>query len=100
MARADRRPERPDGYRPAALRPLRSTANAAWLPSAVVLAGSRSISFIGSRAVRWGKAMLAVRDSETAARAIGFNPVLVKTAAFAPLGAVHRASPAACSRRS
>jgi hypothetical protein len=26
--------------------------------------------------------MLAVRDSETAARAIGFNPVLVKTAAF------------------
>ena len=27
--------------------------------------------------------MLAVRDSETAARAIGFNPVLVKTAAFA-----------------
>jgi ABC-type branched-subunit amino acid transport system ATPase component/ABC-type branched-subunit amino acid transport system permease subunit len=30
----------------------------------------------------WGKAMLAVRDSETAARAIGFNPVLVKTAAF------------------
>jgi ABC-type branched-subunit amino acid transport system ATPase component/ABC-type branched-subunit amino acid transport system permease subunit len=30
----------------------------------------------------WGKAMLAVRDSETAARAIGFNPILVKTAAF------------------
>jgi branched-chain amino acid transport system ATP-binding protein/branched-chain amino acid transport system permease protein len=31
----------------------------------------------------WGKAMLAVRDSETAARSIGLNPVTVKTVAFA-----------------
>jgi ABC-type branched-subunit amino acid transport system ATPase component len=30
-----------------------------------------------------GKAMAAVRDSETAARAVGFNPVIVKTVAFA-----------------
>jgi len=30
-----------------------------------------------------GKAMTAVRDSETAARAVGYNPVVVKTAAFA-----------------
>ncbi|TMI99685.1 MAG: ATP-binding cassette domain-containing protein [Alphaproteobacteria bacterium] len=31
----------------------------------------------------WGKAMLAVRDSETAARSIGLNPVTTKTVAFA-----------------
>jgi len=31
----------------------------------------------------WGKAMVAVRDSETAARSIGLNPVTVKTVAFA-----------------
>lgn len=31
----------------------------------------------------WGKAMIAVRDSETAAQAIGLRPVLVKTIAFA-----------------
>jgi ABC-type branched-subunit amino acid transport system ATPase component/ABC-type branched-subunit amino acid transport system permease subunit len=30
-----------------------------------------------------GKAMIAVRDSETAARAVGYNPVIVKTVAFA-----------------
>src|SRR6202035_2583301 len=30
----------------------------------------------------WGKAMVAVRDSEIAARAIGLNAVIVKTAAF------------------
>ena len=31
----------------------------------------------------WGMAMVAVRDSEVAARAIGFRPVIVKTIAFA-----------------
>jgi len=31
----------------------------------------------------WGKGMVAVRDAEIAARAIGFNPVVIKTAAFA-----------------
>ena len=31
----------------------------------------------------WGRAMVAVRDSETAARSIGLNPVTVKTASFA-----------------
>ncbi len=30
----------------------------------------------------WGQAMRAVRDSETAAQSIGFNPVVVRTAAF------------------
>src|SRR5207237_2242843 len=34
-------------------------------------------------AIAWGKAMVAVRDSETAARSIGLNPVTIKTAAFA-----------------
>ena len=47
----------------------------------------------------WGKAMLAVRDSETAARAIGFNPVLVKTGGLRASRRCSRASPAACSRR-
>ena len=32
---------------------------------------------------RWGAAMRAVKDSETAAESIGLNPVAVKTAAFA-----------------
>ncbi|WP_024513937.1 branched-chain amino acid ABC transporter ATP-binding protein/permease [Bradyrhizobium sp. Tv2a-2] len=31
----------------------------------------------------WGRAMVAVRDSETAARSIGLNPVAIKTASFA-----------------
>ena len=31
----------------------------------------------------WGKAMVAVREAEVAARAIGLNPVVIKTAAFA-----------------
>jgi ABC-type branched-subunit amino acid transport system ATPase component/ABC-type branched-subunit amino acid transport system permease subunit len=31
----------------------------------------------------WGRAMVAVRDSETAARSIGLNPVTIKTASFA-----------------
>ena len=35
------------------------------------------------RAAAWGKAMVAVRDAEVAARSIGLNPVIVKTAAFA-----------------
>jgi branched-chain amino acid transport system ATP-binding protein len=32
---------------------------------------------------RWGAAMRAVRDAETAAESIGLNPVAIKTAAFA-----------------
>src|SRR5206468_3066050 len=45
----------------------------------VVLAGLSLYLFHRLARGPWGKAMLAVRDSETAARAIGFNPVLVKT---------------------
>src|SRR5262245_61015419 len=60
------------------------------------LAGERSIALIATllgglslylfhrlAASSWGMAMLAVRDSEVAARAVGFNPVVVKTIAFA-----------------
>jgi branched-chain amino acid transport system ATP-binding protein/branched-chain amino acid transport system permease protein len=48
----------------------------------VMLAGASLYLFHRLARGPWGKAMLAVRDSETAARAIGFNPILVKTAAF------------------
>ena len=60
------------------------------------LAGERGIAVIASvmaglslyffhRLVHssWGMAMMAVRDSEVAARAIGFRPIVVKTIAFA-----------------
>src|SRR5262245_15700237 len=60
------------------------------------LAGERSLGVIASllaalaltfyhRLARsaWGMAMIAVRDSEIAARAIGFQPVAIKTIAFA-----------------
>ena len=50
---------------------------------AVLLAGVRCCSFTASPAARWGKGMVAVRDAEIAARSIGLNPVIVKTAAFA-----------------
>jgi len=50
---------------------------------AVVLAGASLYLCHRIAASAWGKAMLAVRDSETAARAIGINAVVIKTAAFA-----------------
>jgi branched-chain amino acid transport system ATP-binding protein/branched-chain amino acid transport system permease protein len=63
---------------------------------AAVLAGERSLAVIATllaalalvfyhRLARspWGMAMIAVRDSEIAARAIGFQPVGIKTIAFA-----------------
>jgi branched-chain amino acid transport system ATP-binding protein len=37
---------------------------------------------------RWGQAMRAVRDSETAAQSIGLNPVVVRTAAFTIAAAI------------
>ncbi len=49
----------------------------------VVLAGVSLYLFHRLARAPLGKAMVAVRDSETAARAVGFNPVVVKTAAFA-----------------
>jgi branched-chain amino acid transport system ATP-binding protein len=50
---------------------------------AVVLAGL-SLSFFHRLAhSTWGIAMVAVRDAESAARSIGIDPVVIKTAAFA-----------------
>src|SRR4029077_17925760 len=48
-----------------------------------LLAGLALYLFHRLAASAWGKAMLAVRDSETAARSIGLNPVTMKTVAFA-----------------
>ena len=49
----------------------------------VVLAGLSLYVFHRLARAPLGKAMVAVRDSETAARAVGYNPVIVKTVAFA-----------------
>ena len=80
MARADRRPERPDGHSasPRSAGTLRGRARRC-RDRDRCSPGSRSTSSTAWRASPWGKAMVAVRDSETAARAIGFNPVVVKT---------------------
>src|SRR5215813_10369130 len=63
---------------------------AAWLNGersiaviATLLAGLSLYVFHRLASSSWGMAMLAVRDSEIAARAVGFNPVVVKTLAFA-----------------
>jgi ABC-type branched-subunit amino acid transport system permease subunit len=48
-----------------------------------LLAGLALYLFYRLAGSAWGKAMLAVRDSETAARSIGLNPVTMKTVAFA-----------------
>jgi branched-chain amino acid transport system ATP-binding protein/branched-chain amino acid transport system permease protein len=50
---------------------------------ATLLAGLSLYVFHRLSSSSWGMAMLAVRDSEIAARAVGFNPVVVKTLAFA-----------------
>jgi branched-chain amino acid transport system ATP-binding protein len=50
---------------------------------ATLLAGASLAFFDRLAASPWGRAMVAVRDSETAARSIGLNPVAIKTAAFA-----------------
>jgi len=50
---------------------------------AILLAGISLYSFQRLAASGWGKAMLAVRDSEAAARSVGLNPITIKTAAFA-----------------
>jgi len=50
---------------------------------AILLAGLSLYAFHKLAAGAWGRAMVAVRDSETAAQSIGLNPVIIKTAAFA-----------------
>jgi ABC-type branched-subunit amino acid transport system ATPase component len=47
-----------------------------------VLAGASLYAFHRLARSGWGMAMVAVRDAEPAARSIGLNPVIVKTAAF------------------
>ena len=49
---------------------------------ATVLAGTSLLVFQRLARSAWGKAMVAVRDSETAARSIGLNPIAIKTTAF------------------
>jgi branched-chain amino acid transport system ATP-binding protein len=50
--------------------------------SVLLAAASLYLFHLFSRSA-WGRAMVAVRDSETAARSIGLNPVTIKTASFA-----------------
>jgi ABC-type multidrug transport system fused ATPase/permease subunit len=50
---------------------------------AVLLAGVSLYLFYRLARSAWGRGMVAVRDAEVAARSIGLNPVIVKTAAFA-----------------
>jgi branched-chain amino acid transport system ATP-binding protein len=50
---------------------------------AVALACASLYAFHRLARSGWGVAMVAVRDAEAAARSIGLNPVIVKTAAFA-----------------
>jgi branched-chain amino acid transport system ATP-binding protein len=49
----------------------------------ILLAGLSLYAFHLLSRSAWGRAMIAVRDSDTAARSLGLNPVAVKTAAFA-----------------
>nr|WP_198135177.1 branched-chain amino acid ABC transporter ATP-binding protein/permease [Rhodopseudomonas palustris] len=49
---------------------------------AIGLAGASTYLFYRLAGSAWGKAMVAVRDAEIAARSIGLNPVSVKAAAF------------------
>jgi ABC-type branched-subunit amino acid transport system ATPase component/ABC-type branched-subunit amino acid transport system permease subunit len=48
----------------------------------VAVAGASMLLFYRLAGSAWGKAMVAVRDAEVAARSIGLNPVSVKAAAF------------------
>ncbi len=50
---------------------------------AVACAGLALYFFHRLAGSTWGKGMVAVRDAEIAARSIGLNPVIVKTASFA-----------------
>jgi branched-chain amino acid transport system ATP-binding protein len=50
---------------------------------AIILAGLAMLLFQRLLYSGWGRAMLAVRDSEVAARSTGLSPTVVKTVAFA-----------------
>jgi branched-chain amino acid transport system ATP-binding protein len=49
---------------------------------AIIIAGVSMLLFHRLAGSAWGKAMVAVRDAEVAARSIGLNPVSVKAASF------------------
>jgi ABC-type branched-subunit amino acid transport system ATPase component/ABC-type branched-subunit amino acid transport system permease subunit len=49
---------------------------------AIAVAGGAMLLFDRLATSAWGKAMVAVRDAEIAARSIGLNPVGIKAAAF------------------
>ncbi|MGE0845268.1 MAG: ATP-binding cassette domain-containing protein [Flavobacteriaceae bacterium] len=49
----------------------------------IILAGAAMLLFQAILRSGWGRAMLAVRDSEIAARSTALSPILVKTSAFA-----------------
>jgi len=49
---------------------------------AVLLAGTSLYFFHRLAKSAWGRGMVAIRDAEIAARSIGLNPVIIKTAAF------------------
>jgi branched-chain amino acid transport system ATP-binding protein len=49
---------------------------------AIAVAGASMSLFYRLAGSAWGKAMVAVRDAEIAARSIGLNPVSIKAAAF------------------
>ncbi len=49
----------------------------------VLLAGVSLLFYQRLANSAWGRGMVAVRDAEVAARSVGLNPVIVKTAAFA-----------------
>ena len=50
--------------------------------ASIALAALATLGFWLLARSRWGAAMRAVRDSETAAESVGLNPVAMKTAAF------------------
>ena len=91
--------ERPDGPRAAGARRACVRASARWRCLAILLAGVSLYLFHRLAGSAWGKAMVAVRDSETAARSIGLNPVIDQDRRLRAVGGVRRPCRRASSRR-
>ena len=83
MARPDRRRQRPDEPQAAGDRSARCSPSARWRSCRCCSPACRCCFFDRLADSAWGKGMVAVRDAEIAARSIGLNPVIIKTAAFA-----------------
>ncbi len=69
------------GFPQPSLGPLNGERAMAFI--SVALAGLSLLAFEILARGSWGKAMIAVRDSETAASGVGLRPVVIKTIAFA-----------------